>query len=64
MFGGIRQATEGKAIVTIYYGLRLTKMHLAIELIEDEAEEVTSGLEVNEKNRNLSSAMVAEARTK
>ncbi len=55
----IRQATEDKAVVPIYYEPRLAKLHLGNEQLEEEAEaeEITGGLEENEKNRILWAAM-------
>jgi type I restriction enzyme, R subunit len=47
----IKQATEDKAVVPIYYEPRLAKLHLANEQIEEEAEEITEGLGSNERNR-------------
>ncbi|GAB3815677.1 hypothetical protein GCM10028895_10100 [Pontibacter rugosus] len=49
----IRQATEDKAVVPIYYEPRLAKLHLGNAQFEEEAEEITGGLEENEKNRIL-----------
>ncbi|RAU81873.1 type I restriction endonuclease subunit R [Pontibacter arcticus] len=53
----IRQATEDKAVVPIYYEPRLAKLHLGNAQLEEEAEEITGGLEENEKNRILWAAM-------
>ncbi|WP_266204144.1 type I restriction endonuclease subunit R [Pontibacter kalidii] len=53
----IRQATEDKAVVPIYYEPRLAKLHLGNEQLEEEAEEITGGLEEHEKNRILWAAM-------
>lgn len=53
----IRQATEDKAVVPIYYEPRLAKLHLGNAQLEEEAEEITGGLEDNEKNRILWAAM-------
>ncbi|SIT78344.1 type I restriction endonuclease subunit R [Pontibacter indicus] len=53
----IRQATEDKAVVPIYYEPRLAKLHLGNEQLEEEAEEITGGLEENEKNKILWAAM-------
>ncbi|MBL7710226.1 MAG: type I restriction endonuclease subunit R [Chitinophagaceae bacterium] len=53
----IKQATEDKAVVPIYYEPRLAKLHLANEQIEDEAEEITDGLTENEKNKIMWAAV-------
>jgi type I restriction enzyme R subunit len=53
----IKQATEDKAVVPIYYEPRLAKLHLANEQIEDEAEEITEGLTENEKNKIMWAAV-------
>ncbi|AKD03294.1 type I restriction endonuclease subunit R [Pontibacter korlensis] len=53
----IRQATEDKAVVPIYYEPRLAKLHLGNAQLEDEAEEITSGLEESDKNKILWAAM-------
>ncbi|RDV16533.1 type I restriction endonuclease subunit R [Pontibacter diazotrophicus] len=53
----IRQATEDKAVVPIYYEPRLAKLHLGNAQLEEEAEEITGGLEDNDKNRILWAAM-------
>jgi len=47
----IKQATEDKAVVPIFYEPRLARLHLANEGIEEEAEEITEGLAANEKNK-------------
>ncbi|WP_317042486.1 type I restriction endonuclease subunit R [Pontibacter flavimaris] len=60
----IRQATEDKAVVPIYYEPRLAKMHLGNAQLEEEAEEITGGLEENEKNRILWAAMEDAAGSK
>lgn len=49
----IKQATEDKAVVPIYYEPRLAKLHLANTNIEEEAEEITEGLTDNQKNKVL-----------
>lgn len=49
----IKQATEDKAVVPIYYEPRLAKLHLGNEAIEEEAEEITGGLTDNERNKIL-----------
>lgn len=46
----IKQATKDHAVVPIYYEPRLAKLHLANPVIEEEAEEITTGL--NESDRN------------
>jgi type I restriction enzyme R subunit len=53
----IKQATEDKAVVPIYYEPRLAKLHLANEQIEEEAEEITGGLTENEKNKIMWAAV-------
>ncbi|MCJ8166195.1 type I restriction endonuclease subunit R [Pontibacter sp. E15-1] len=53
----IRQATEDKAVVPIYYEPRLAKLHLGNEQLEEEAEEITGGLEDSDKNKILWAAM-------
>lgn len=53
----IKQATEDKAVVPIYYEPRLAKLHLANEAIEEEAEEITDGLTENEKNKIMWAAV-------
>jgi type I restriction enzyme R subunit len=53
----IKQATEDKAVVPIYYEPRLAKLHLANEAIEEEAEEITDGLAENEKNKIMWAAV-------
>jgi type I restriction enzyme R subunit len=49
----IRQATEDKAVVPIYYEPRLAKLHLNNTHIEEEAEEIAAGLNSSEKNKIL-----------
>lgn len=49
----IKQATEDKAVVPIYYEPRLAKLHLSNTNIEEEAEEITEGLTDNQKNKVL-----------
>ncbi|MFD2515826.1 type I restriction endonuclease subunit R [Pontibacter locisalis] len=53
----IRQATEDKAVVPIYYEPRLAKLHLGNEQLEEEAEEITGGLDDSDKNKILWAAM-------
>ncbi|TPE46258.1 type I restriction endonuclease subunit R [Pontibacter mangrovi] len=53
----IRQATEDKAVVPIYYEPRLAKLHLGNPQLEEEAEEITGGLEESDKNKILWAAM-------
>jgi type I restriction enzyme, R subunit len=53
----IRQATEDKAVVPIYYEPRLAKLHLGNAQLDEEAEEITGGLEENDKNKILWAAM-------
>jgi type I restriction enzyme, R subunit len=53
----IRQATEDKAVVPIYYEPRLAKLHLGNEQLEEEAEEITGALEESDKNKILWAAM-------
>jgi type I restriction enzyme R subunit len=60
----IRQATEDKAVVPIYYEPRLAKLHLGNPLLEEEAEEITGGLDENDKNRILWAAMEDAAGSK
>jgi type I restriction enzyme R subunit len=47
----IRQATADHAVVPIYYEPRLAKLHLGNENLEEEAEEITEGLEESDKNK-------------
>ena len=47
----IRQAVEDKATVKIFYEPRLAKLHISNQDIDEEAEEITAGLPVNESNR-------------
>ena len=47
----IKQAVEDKATVPIYYEPRLAKLHLANQDIDEEAEEITEALPVDEANR-------------
>jgi len=47
----IRQATIDKAVVPIFYEPRLAKLHLANEEIEEEAEEILTGLNRNDHNK-------------
>jgi type I restriction enzyme, R subunit len=49
----IKQATEDKAVVPIFYEPRLAKLHLANDQIEDEAEEIVQGIDNNQRNRIL-----------
>lgn len=53
----IKQATEDKAVVPIFYEPRLAKLHLANEAIEEEADEITDGLNDNEKNKIMWAAV-------
>jgi type I restriction enzyme R subunit len=53
----IKQATEDKAVVPIFYEPRLAKLHLGNGQIEEEAEEITTGLTDNEKNRIMWAAV-------
>lgn len=53
----IKQATEDKAVVPIYYEPRLAKLHLANEQIEEEADEITEGLVANDKNKIMWAAV-------
>ncbi|WP_082893371.1 type I restriction endonuclease subunit R [Rufibacter ruber] len=53
----IKQATEDKAVVPIYYEPRLAKLHLGNAHLEEEAEEITGGLDENDKNKILWAAM-------
>ncbi|EMR01866.1 type I restriction endonuclease subunit R [Cesiribacter andamanensis] len=53
----IRQATEDKAVVPIFYEPRLAKLHLGNPQLEEEAEEITGGLEEGDKNKILWAAM-------
>ena len=53
----IKQATEDKAVVPIFYEPRLAKLHLANEKLEEEAEEIVTGLQSNEQNRVLWAAI-------
>ena len=56
----IRQAVEDKATVRIFYEPRLAKLHIANENIDEEAEEIVSGVSINEGNR-MKWAMVEDA---
>lgn len=47
----IRQAVEDKATVRIFYEPRLAKLHISNQGIDEEAEEITSGVPQNEANR-------------
>jgi type I restriction enzyme R subunit len=47
----IRQAVEDKATVKIFYEPRLAKLHIANQDIDEEAEEITTGIPRNESNR-------------
>lgn len=49
----IRQATEDKAVVPIYYEPRLAKLHLGNAEIEEEAEEILEGLDNKDRNKVL-----------
>lgn len=49
----IRQATEDKAVVPIFYEPRLAKLHLSNTQIEEDAEEITEGLDDQARNRVL-----------
>jgi type I restriction enzyme R subunit len=53
----IRQATEDHAVVPIYYEPRLAKLHLANPAIEEEAEEITTGLNESDRNKVMWAAM-------
>ena len=60
----IRQATDDKAVVPIFYEPRLAKLHLANALLEEEAEEITGGLEDGDKNKIMWAAMEDAAGSK
>lgn len=47
----IKQATEDHAVVPIYYEPRLARLHLGNDQIEEQAEEITVGLNDNDRNR-------------
>lgn len=47
----IKQATNDKAVVPIYYEPRLAKLHLGNEAIEEEAEEILTGVDSNDRNK-------------
>jgi type I restriction enzyme R subunit len=47
----IRQAVEDRATVKIFYEPRLAKLHITNQDIDEEAEEITAGMPVNESNR-------------
>jgi type I restriction enzyme, R subunit len=47
----IKQATEDKAVVPIFYEPRLAKLHLGNEQIEEEADEIMQGVTGNDRNR-------------
>ncbi len=49
----IKQATADKAVVPIYYEPRLAKLHLANPEIEEEAEEILTGLDADKRNKVL-----------
>jgi hypothetical protein len=49
----IKQATEDKAVVPIFYEPRLAKLHLANDQIEEEAEEIVQGIDSNQRDRIL-----------
>lgn len=53
----IKQATEDKAVVPIFYEPRLAKLHLANETIVEEADEITEGLTDNDKNKLMWAAI-------
>lgn len=53
----IKQATEDKAVVPIFYEPRLAKLHLANEAIEEEADEITDGLNDSDKNKIMWAAV-------
>src|SRR5690606_37985175 len=53
----IRQATADHAVVPIYYEPRLAKLHLANEQLEEQAEEITEGLEESDKNKIMWAAI-------
>ena len=53
----IRQATADNAVVPIYYEPRLARLHLANEQLEEQAEEITDGLDESDKNKILWAAM-------
>jgi type I restriction enzyme R subunit len=53
----IKQATEDKAVVPIYYEPRLAKLHLANDNIEEEAEEITDGLDGDARNKIMWAAI-------
>jgi len=47
----IRQAVEDRATVKIFYEPRLAKLNITNQDIDEEAEEITAGMPVNESNR-------------
>ncbi len=47
----IKQATEDNAVVPIFYEPRLAKLHLGNEQIEEEAEEILSDVNSNDRNK-------------
>jgi type I restriction enzyme R subunit len=47
----IKQATEDKAVVPIFYEPRLAKLHLGNEQIEEEAEEIMQGVSASDRNK-------------
>lgn len=53
----IKQATNDKAVVPIYYEPRLAKLHLANEQIEEEAEEILGASSHSERNRVMWAAI-------
>ena len=53
----IKQATEDHEVVPIYYEPRLAKLHLSNPLIEEEAEEITTGLNESDRNKIMWAAM-------
>jgi type I restriction enzyme R subunit len=60
----IRQATADHAVVPIYYEPRLAKLHLANEQLEEQAEEITEGLEESDKNKIMWAAIEDAAGSK
>lgn len=53
----IKQATEDKAVVPIYYEPRLAKLHLGNEKIEEEAEEIMEGASSSDRNKIMWAAV-------
>lgn len=53
----IKQATQDKAVVPIFYEPRLAKLHLANDQIEEEAEEIVGASPTTERNKIMWAAI-------